>query len=122
MHSISSKVAAFIKKCTPLDNRGIHICEDDGDVLEAMNRNDVKALYPGLESIVDLLIDNGIPFSMDGDVDLSDHNDLVIASAGMLLREPKIAINPVDEDSAVKFKAAGYKVVDSASFNLSMIK
>lgn len=122
MHSISSKVAAFIKKCTPLDNRGIHICEDDGDVLEAMNRNDVKALYPGLESIVDLLIDNGIPFSMDGDVDLSDHNDLVIASAGMLLREPKIAINPVDVDSAVKFKAAGYKVVDSASFNLSMIK
>ena len=87
-----------------------------------MKRNEVKALYPGLENIVDLLLDNGIPFSMDGDVDLLDHNDIVIATAGLLLREPKIAIDPVDEDSTIKFKAAGYKVVDSASFNLSMIK
>lgn len=71
---------------------------------------------------MDLLLDNGIPFSMDGDVDLLDHNDVVIASAGMLLRNFKIAIDPVDEDSAVKFKAAGYKVVDSESFSLTMIK
>lgn len=39
-------------------------------LIEAMKRNEAKALYPGLESIVDLLLDNGIPFSMDGDVDL----------------------------------------------------
>lgn len=87
-----------------------------------MKRNKAKALYPGLESIVDLLLDNGCPFSMDGDVDLLDHNDVVIASAGMLLRDSKIAIDPVDKDSTVKFMAAGYTVVDSASFNLSMIK
>lgn len=91
-------------------------------LIEAMKRNEAKALYPGLESIVDLLLDNGIPFSMDGDVDLLDHNDVVIATAGMLLRDSKIAINPVDEDSIVKFMAAGYTVVDSASFTLSMIK
>ena len=59
---------------------------------------------------------------MDGDVDLLDHNDLVIASAGMLLRDAKIAIDPVDDDSAVMFRAAGYEVVDSASFNISMVK
>ena len=122
MHSISSKVAAFIKKCNLLDNSNFHVCNDNNDVIDALKRNDVKSLYPGLENIVDLLLDNGIPFSMDGDVDLLDHNDLVIASAGMLLRDSKIAIDPVDEDSAVKFKAAGYKVVDSASFNLSMLK
>ena len=122
LHSISPRVAAFIKKCKSLDNKNFHVCNDNSDVLEAMKRNEAKALYPGLESIVDLLLDNDIPFSMDGDVDLLDHNDVVIASAGMLLRDSKIAIDPVDEDSTVKFMAAGYTVVDSASFNLSMIK
>lgn len=33
-------------------------------------------------------------------VDLLDHNDMVIASAGMLLHDQKIAIDPVDEESA----------------------
>ena len=108
----SNMVKQFLSNCI----------EVDFSQKEDINRSDVKALYPGLENIVDLLLDNGIPFSMDGDVDLLDHNDVVIASAGMLLRDHKIAIDPVDEDSAVKFKAAGYKVVDSASFNLSMIK
>lgn len=122
LHSISPRVAAFIKKCKSLDNKNVHVCNDKSDVLEAMKRNEAKALYPGLESIVNLLLDNGIPFSMDGDVDLLDHNDVVIATAGMLLRDSKIAIDPVDEDSTVKFMAAGYTVVDSASFTLSMIK
>jgi len=122
MHSLSSKVAAFIKKCSSLGDKKEMVCDDSSKILKAMKRNEVKALYSGLENIVDLLLDNGIPFSMDGYVDLLDHNDVVIASAGMLLRDHKIAIDPVDEDSAVKFKAAGYKVVDSASFNLSMIK
>ena len=122
MHSISSKVAAFIKKCSMLDDMKAMVGNNACNVFEAMNRNEVKVLYPGLEDIVDLLLDNGIPFSMDGDVDLLDHNDMVIATAGLLLRESKIAIDPVDDDSVVKFKAAGYRVVDSTSFNLSMIK
>ena len=122
VHSLASKVAAFIKKCSSLGDKKEMVCDDSSKILKTMKRNEVKALYPGLENIVDLLLDNGIPFSMDGDVDLLDHNDVVIASAGMLLRDHKIAIDPVDEDSTVKFKAAGYKVVDSASFNLSMIK
>lgn len=122
MYSLSSKVAAFIKKCSSLGNKKEMVRDDSSKILETMKRNEVKVLYPGLENIVDLLLDNGIPFSMDGDVDLLDHNDMVIATAGMLLRDAKIAIDPIDEDSAVKFKAAGYKVVDSDSFNLSMIK
>lgn len=122
MHSLSSKVAAFIKKCSSLGDKKEMVRDDSSKILETMKRNKVKALYPGLESIVDLLLDNGIPFSMDGDVDLLDHNDMVIATAGLLLRKSKIAIDPVDDDSVVKFKAAGYRVVDSTSFNLSMIK
>lgn len=122
MHSIPSKVAAFVKKCYSLDGMNVMSLDGSYNIFETINRNEVKVLYPGLENIVDLLLDNGIPFSMDGDVDLLDHNDMVIATAGMLLRDAKIAIDPIDEDSAVKFKAAGYKVVDSDSFNLSMIK
>lgn len=122
MHSLSSKVAAFIKKCSSLGDKKEMVRDDSSKILETMKRNEVKALYPGLENIVDLLLDNGIPFSMDGDVDLLDHNDMVIATAGLLLRESKIAIDPVDDNSVVKFKAAGYRVVDSTSFNLSMIK
>lgn len=108
----SKKVKNFLLECA----------EVNFNHKEDIHRDEVKNLYPGLEHIVDLLLDNGIPFSMDGDVDLLDHNDVVIASAGMLLRNFKIAIDPVDEDSAVKFKAAGYKVVDSESFSLTMIK
>ena len=122
MHSLSSKVAAFIKKCSSLGDKKEMVRDDSNKILETMKRNEVKALYPGLENIVDLLLDNGIPLSMDGDVDLLDHNDMVIATAGLLLRESKIAIDPVDDDSVIKFKAAGYRVVDSTSFNLSMIK
>lgn len=108
----SNLVKQFLSNCVEVD------FSRNGDI----NREDVKSLYPGLEDIVDLLLNNGIPFSMDGDVDLLDHNDMVIATAGLLLRESKIAIDPVDDDSVVKFKAAGYRVVDSTSFNLSMIK
>lgn len=108
----SNLVKQFLSNCVEVD------FSRNGDI----NREDVKSLYPGLEDIVDLLLDNGIPFSMDGDVDLLDHNDMVIATAGLLLRKSKIAIDPVDDDSVVKFKAAGYRVVDSTSFNLSMIK
>ena len=58
----------------------------------------------------------------EGDVDLLDANELVIASAGMILRDYRIAIDPIDEESVSVFKAAGYKIVESANFNISMIK
>ncbi len=108
----SNKVRNFLSECVQVDFE--KACE--------INRNEVKELYPGLERIVDILLDNDIQFSLDGDVDLLDHNDVVIASAGLLLRKEKIAIDPVDEDSEVKFKAAGYRIVNSSNFSLNMIK
>ena len=122
MHSISPKVIAFIKRCRFLDNISAMDTKKNDILYVALKRNDVKALYPGLEHIVDMLLDNNIPFSMEGDVDLLDTNELVIATAGMILRDYKIAIDPVDNDSAAVFKAAGYRIVDSASFNIKMIK
>jgi hypothetical protein len=71
---------------------------------------------------VDKLLDNNIKFSFEGDVDLLDHNGLVIATAGMILTEHKIAIDPIDQDSVSVFKAAGYRVIESSQFNISMIK
>ena len=91
-------------------------------VNQGVNREEIKELYPGLESIVDILLDNNIEFSHEGETDLLGEGDVVLASAGMLLREKMIAINPIDSESVSVFKAAGYRVVDSASFNVSMIK
>ena len=122
MHSISSKVSAFIKRCRSLDDINNMDCNESDNLLDALERNDIKALYPGLEHIVDLLLDNNIPFSKDGDVDLLDSNELVIATAGMILRNYKIAIDPVDKESVTVFKAAGYNIVESKNFDISMIK
>ena len=89
------------------------------DVLE---RNEIKVLYPGMEAIVDLLLDNNIPFSHEGDVDLMDKDGVVIATAGMLLKEYNIAIDPVDDDSKNIFERAGFKVISSNEFNVELLK
>jgi hypothetical protein len=78
--------------------------------------------YPGLESLVDKLLDNNIKFSFEGDVDLLDHNGLVIATAGLILTEYKIAIDPVDNESKNVFDAAGYKTIRLNEFDITMIK
>jgi hypothetical protein len=75
-----------------------------------------------LENLVDELLDNNIEFSLDGDVDLLDPNGIVIASAGMLLDQYKLAINPVDDDSKNIFERAGYKVISSDEFNVELLK
>ena len=79
-------------------------------------------LYPGLEDIVDILIDNDVQFSFDGDVDLLDHNGIVIATAGIILEKQKIAIDPIDIESKLVFERAGYKIIDSREFDINMIK
>lgn len=82
----------------------------------------IKFFYPGLEWLVDLLLDHNIEFSHEGDVDLMDKNDVVLASAGMILRKQMIAIDPVDETSKAVFAAAGYKIMRSSTFNINELK
>lgn len=89
---------------------------------DILSKNDIKALYPGMESIIELLLDNNIPFSHEGDVDLMDKDGVVIATAGMLLKEYKIAIDPVDDDSKIIFEHAGYRVISSTEFNVELLK
>lgn len=122
MHSISPKVANFIKKCQSLDDISVMDSKESYNMFYVLERNDIKVLYPGMEAIVDLLIDNNIPFSHDGDVDLLDKDGVVIATAGMLLKEYNIAINPVDNDSRKIFERAGYKVISSNEFSVELVK
>jgi hypothetical protein len=89
---------------------------------EILSKNDIKALYPGMESIVEQLLDNNIPFNHEGDVDLMDKDGVVIATAGMLLKEYNVAIDPVDEDSKNIFERAGYKVISSNEFSIELLK
>jgi DEAD/DEAH box helicase domain-containing protein len=75
-----------------------------------------------MEDIVDILIDNNIPFSYDGVFELTDENNDVIASAAMIIDNPKIAIDPsTDEDKAV-FEQKGYRIIKQEEFNVELIK
>ncbi|MCD8293633.1 MAG: DEAD/DEAH box helicase [Clostridia bacterium] len=87
------------------------------DSYETIDRDEIKIYYPGLEEIVDILLDNGIEFSHDGDVDLVDEEGIVIATAGMLLEKYKVAIDPAPGTEEI-FVAHGYEIMDSKGFNL----
>ena len=108
----SNKVRNFIKECKFVDDK----------IKTNVDRNEIKLFYPGLESLVDVLLDNDIQFSFDGDVDLLDHNGVVIATAGLLLEQYKIAIDPVDDDSKQIFERAGYRVISSNEFSIDLLK
>ena len=88
---------------------------------EVVDRDEVKMYYPGLEDIVDQLLDHNISFSHEGDVDLTDNDGIVIASAQMILSELKIAIDPVDEQSSETFISCGYHVIAASDFNINNI-
>jgi hypothetical protein len=121
MHSISTKVANFIKNSIPLTLNDIYRNVDSDKNQVSIDMEDVKSLYPGLENIVDELMENGIPFSHEGEVELLDEENCVIASAGMLLKEYKVAIDPVDSFSKQKLEEYGYKVINSQEFDISML-
>lgn len=122
LHSISPNVATFIRRSIFLGNSDMRIEQEEYTHIEnVLNRNNIKAVYPGLENIVDALLDNGISFSQDGEADLCDKDNVVIASAGMLLKDKKIAINAVDDNSLKVFIRAGYKVISDKEFNINLV-
>ncbi len=86
----------------------------------AIDRDEIKMYYPELEEIVDQLLDNGINFSHEGDVDLLNEEGIVIATAGLLLPEQKIAIDPLPESIEV-FQNHGYTTMTSDEFNIASI-
>ena len=118
-HSISTRIVTFLRKSKSIGRISTSsiIHKPDPD-----SREEIKFLYPGLEDIVDLLLENNIDFSHEGEVDLLDQNDVVLASAGMILKKYLIAIDPVDHESESVFEKAGYRVVDAKDFELSMLK
>lgn len=86
-----------------------------------VNRDEIKELYPGLEDIVDLLIDNDVPFSHEGVFELTNEDNEVIASASMIIDEPKIAIDPFSDHDQAVFEKYGYKVIKQEEFNIELI-
>ena len=94
------------------------MCSSDLAILEG---NDIKALYPGLENIVEQLLKYKIPFSKEGESELIDDDGIVVATAGMILQNGKIAIDPLDEKSKIVFEKQGYKAVSSIDFDINMI-
>lgn len=99
-----------------------HHEEDSSGDSSTINRDEIKQYYPGMEEIVDALIDNNIPFSHDGIVELIDDDNAVIASAGLIIDNPKIAIDPMDSSSRVAFEQQGYRTMTANEFNVESIK
>lgn len=123
MPVVTPNVANFLKNSVSIGEDSSGISESDIEIIEsAIDKNDIIVLYPGLEKIVELLLDHNIPFSHEGDVDLLDKDGIVIATAGMLLNDYKIAIDPVDDDSKQIFERAGYKVISSNEFSIDLLK
>ena len=122
LYSIPSKVALFINKCIQLKTDNTSMTAEDKQIMEdILEKNSIRALYPGLENVVDVLLEHNIPFSHDGDVELTDDNGIVIATAGLLLPDYMIAIDPIDESSRKVFESEGYKVISSKVFDISML-
>ena len=71
---------------------------------------------------VDILLDNNVPFSHDGVFELTDEDNAVIASAGMIIDNPKIAIDPFDENDKAVFEQKGYKTISQEEFTVELIK
>ena len=108
----SNKVKQFLRECRAVDFNS----------QTGIDREEIKMYYPGLEALVDQLLDNHIKFSLEGDVDLLDYNGLVIAIAAMILTENKIAIDPVDNESKTIFEAAGYKTISAGKLDINSLK
>ncbi len=89
---------------------------------EPIDREDVKMFYPGMEDIVDLLLDNDVPFSHEGMCELTGEDNEVIACADLLIECPLIAINPNSENDRKVFEEKGYKVIAKEEFNIGMTK
>ena len=97
--------------------------EADGVVTEAVvNREEIKEFYPGMEDIVDILLDNNVPFSHEGIFELTNADNEVIASAAMIIDNPKIAIDPFDTNDSSVFEQNGYMVIAQEDFNEELIK
>ena len=120
---VSPHVLAFLKGSTHIGESSLGMSQSDMSFMEnILDRNEIKALYPGMETIVDQLLNNDIAFSREGDVDLLDKDGIVIATAGMLLKEYSIAIDPIDNDSRKIFERAGYRVISSDEFSIELLE
>lgn len=116
--SASAHVKSYINKCRYYD-----VNEIITHTQTALNNNlSIEDLYPGYENIAKLLISNGYELDLDGDVELTDENGYVVASAGVLLKDRKIAIDPSDTKSEQVFKAKGYLTVTSENFSIDLIE
>lgn len=94
--------------------------EDEEDSLE-VSREEVQSYYPGYEALVNFLLDHTVPFSHEGEVELTDTQGRVIATAGLLLDEPKIAIDPEREQDARLFREYGYRILYSEGLDYNSL-
>jgi len=75
---------------------------------------------PELHTVVNLLINNNIPFNHEGSYFLENEKGLV-AEAAIGFSDAKIVIRPLSDLDKEAFKNAGYTVVEPEEFTLKML-
>ena len=119
-HTVPPKVIKFLENCMR-PNISLSAIERSTNNVGS-NHTELKLLYPGLENIVDQLIEASIPFDEEGNIDLTDENGEVVATAAMLFRDKKIAIDPFDKESETELKKRGYRIINSSNFDIKMLE
>ena len=90
-------------------------------VHEEINLDEILEYFPGLEEIVTQLVVNHIPFDTDGGYELKEE-DIIIAEAAIKIDGKNIVIDDFDEETASRFRNAGYDVYTPETFNIEKIK
>ena len=54
--------------------------------------------------------------------ELTDEDNAVIASAAMIIDNPKIAIDPFDENDKAVFEERGYKTISQSEFSINLFE
>ena len=90
-------------------------------VRQKPNIEEIIILFPGLEDIVEQLVQNEIPFNTEGGFELIE-NDMIIAEAAIKIEGKNIVIDNFDEETIKLFAERGYQTISPETFNIDNIK
>jgi len=86
-----------------------------------VNLDEILEYFPGLEEIVKQLVVNHVPFDTDGGFQLKE-DDIIVAEAAIKIDNKNIVIDDFDDETAARFRSAGYDVFTPETFDIDKIK
>ena len=88
---------------------------------QAINIEEIIILFPGLEDIIEQLVQNEIPFNTEGGFELIE-NEIIIAEAAIKIEGKDIVIDNFDNETIKMFTERGYQAITPENFSIDNIK